>query len=353
MKRIRSGIFTIAAIAAITLALDFLVTLFVPGRHLDAWVRLREKDDLVYDRTVAWNHTVKPNLALTRNWGPGSYPYASDGDGFRTGRCAATGAADEKDRTVFVIGDSFVEGIGVSFEDSPAGLLACAYRERGMAVRNLGTASYSPVIYWRKIAATTERLGLRPREIVLFLDISDVHNDAVDYIEVGDRVVIRERPLWLRVKFFLDRHFITWALAKGIYYSFGERRPYHLDDPVALWTVDKQLFDAWGRLGLERNAANLDRVVRQCAEWGCRLTLVVYPWPDQIARNDRDSIQIRHWRDWSARNGVRFVEAFSPFFELPARDALDRYFIPGDLHYSVAGNRLVFDKVWKEIDPAR
>lgn len=81
------------------------------------------------------------------------------------------------------------------------------------------------------------------------------------------------------------------------------------------------------------------------------MTLVVYPWPDQVANNDRDSIQVRHWRDWSARHGVRFVEAFSPFFRDAADTAVKRYYIPGDFHFNEAGNRLIYETVWQAIDP--
>lgn len=59
------------------------------------------------------------------------------------------------------------------------------------------------------------------------------------------------------------------------------------------------------------------------------MTLVVYPYPDQIDRGDRDSLQVSYRSGWSKRHGVRFVEAFSPFFAVPK------------------------DEAWREIDPAR
>lgn len=72
---------------------------------------------------------------------------------------------------------------------------------------------------------------------------------------------------------------------------------------------------------------------------------IVYPLPDQIAAHDRDSIQVRYWRAWSAKHDVRFINGFEPFFREPAEIVLKKYFIPGDVHYNEAGHRLLFDKV--------
>ena len=355
MRRFWQLLRSVGLIAAITVGIDLAATLFVPARYLDPWVRLRENDQLIYDRTADWNHEIRPNVRLSRSWGNVRYAFASDAQGLRTGRCAADDQAAEKDNTVFVVGDSFTEGIGLSYEESYAGLLACAFRERGLVVRNLGTAAYSPVIYWRKIEATAKRLDLKPREVIVFLDISDNYNDAVDYREIDGRVVVGPRPFWQRVKIALDRNSTIYVVIREIRDRVREARggpAPALGQAAALWTVDKSLFESWGRRGLERNAANLEKIVGQCRDWGCRLTLVVYPWPDQIDRDDRDSLQVSHWRAWSQRHGVRFVEAFSPFFAVPRQEALTRYFIPGDVHYNAAGARLVFDRVWSAIDPA-
>ena len=58
-------------------------------------------------------------------------------------------------------------------------------------------------------------------------------------------------------------------------------------------------------------------------------------------------MQVRYWKDWSARNGVRFVDAFGSFFDGPAEEAIRQYYIPGDVHFNAAGSRAIFDTVWK------
>jgi hypothetical protein len=80
------------------------------------------------------------------------------------------------------------------------------------------------------------------------------------------------------------------------------------------------------------------------------VTLVVYPWPDNVVARDKDSIQVRHWRAWSADHGVRFINGFAPFFHEPADTAMRKYYIAGDVHFTPAGNRLLYEEVRKAID---
>jgi hypothetical protein len=115
--------------------------------------------------------------------------------------------------------------------------------------------------------------------------------------------------------------------------------------PRARWTVDPALLESWGRRGLEVAGANLDRIVDLCREWNCHLTLVVYPWPDNVVEGDRDSIQVRHWRDWAAARDVHFIDGFAPFFGEPAEAVLRKYYIAGDVHFTELGNRLLYEEV--------
>jgi hypothetical protein len=356
MKRLLSVLRSVAIIGAITLAIDFLGTQFIPSRSLDPWVAAREEDDKIFDRHGPLNHEFKPNLNVVRGWGPVRFPFATDQYGLRVGKCAADNPAAEKDNTVFVVGDSFAEGISLPYEESFAGLLACAFRERGMAVRNLGTSTYSPIIYWRKVEKVAQQLRIKPKEIILFLDLSDILNEAHDYIEVDGKVTTAPRPFKQRFKEYLHRHFSTVALAIAVrdqYLRDPTAPSSGLNDHRAMWTMNKDQYEDWGKRGLELAAGNLEKIVKRCAEWGCRFTLVVYPWPDQVMRNDKDSIQVRYWRDWAAKQNVRFIEIFTPLLKDGSGiDTVARYYIGGDFHFNKEGSRVVFDTVWKAVDPA-
>jgi hypothetical protein len=350
MKRPLLILRAVAVVGLVILSLDFVVTSLLPARVLDAWLPPEDINARAYDTTVPWHHDLRPNLDMQRTWENHRYRLVTDANGFRTGPCGDAPAV--QGRTAFVVGDSFVEGMGLPFEQTLGGLIACAWRAQGMAVRSLGVASFSPVIYWRKIASSVKLLGVKPSEIVLFLDVSDIFDEMVRYAEKDGRVVIVDAPPLQATSTWMRRHFMTylglWKLRQHALVLLGKP-----DDVLgvrpSIWTTDAKLQQAWATRGLERAAANLDKVVAQCREWGCRLTLVVYPWPDQVANRDLDSLQVRYWREWSAKNGTRFVNGFPPFFQLPPDETIRRYYFAGDTHFNADGTRLLFDEVWKTL----
>ena len=354
-------------IIGIIIALDAVVSLFIPAEILSGG----SKDPDVYDRSVPYTHDLLPNVGpVQRYWGRSQYPFQTDRFALRTGKCAPTDPAAVKDSSVFVSGDSMTEGLGLPYEKTMVGLMACAWRARGLAIWNLGVTSYSPAIYWRKIKAVVAKTGIHPKENFVFLDMSDASDDAEVYHEMPDGTVVDRAPDLIAGAFQLAPHVEhappSW-LHRATYqsYEFLRRNSMivgflgQLRDRILIWTTsggrlglrrdswptNRALFDAYGRRGLEINAANLDKIVQMCREWNCKVTLIVYPLPDQIAAHDRDSIQVSYWRAWSAKHDVRFINGFEPFFHEPADVVLNKYFIPGDVHYNQAGHRLLFDTV--------
>jgi lysophospholipase L1-like esterase len=366
------------AIVAITLALDFVLTATLFASVKKSFGAAENSRHLIY---VAYphGHDFRPNVDTTRVWGTAIYPWKTDKYGLHTGGCAP-GDAEKAWKTVFVIGDSFTEGMGLPFEQSFAGLMACDAVRQKSAVWNLATASYSPTIYVRKIRHSARRLGVRPREIFVFLDLSDIDDEANVYRIQADGIVGLQSeldkpgavptaadPLTMPLEapasdearpsgappFDLGQFLVTnltsvrlahdaWLLS-----TFSHRNS--VGRPRARWAIDPALMEAWGKNGLRIAGENLDRLVETCREWNCRLTLVVYPWPDNIVAGDRDSIMVRHWRAWSAERGVRFVNLFEPFFREPADQVLRQYFIAGDVHFNAAGHRLMFEELRKAI----
>jgi len=56
--------------------------------------------------------------------------------------------------------------------------------------------------------------------------------------------------------------------------------------------MDPELMAEWGRRGLQLATENMDKIVDLCREWQCKVTVVVYPWPDDVALGDRNSMQV-------------------------------------------------------------
>ena len=340
------------AFVAVLLVLDYLAMATLFSGMKRGWTDAYRANLDAYIG-APYHHDLRPGEKSTRMWGRERFSWQTDRYGFRTGECAP-GEAEKGRKAIFVIGDSFVEALGSSYERSFVGLMACDAARQDKAVWNLGVASYSPVIYHRKISAAAEKLGIKPAEIFVFLDLSDIDDDANVY-RVGDDGVVTfanpGRPVQVPFdpgQFAID-NLATARLLYGLYLASTLNQSNSLGRDRARWTVDPVLMEKWGKRGLESASANLDKIVALCRDWQCRMTLVVYPWPDQIAAHDRDSIQVRYWRDWAARRDVRFIDGFAPFFRDPADAVLAKYFLPGDVHFTEAGNRLFYEELRKAV----
>jgi hypothetical protein len=319
-----------------------------------------------------FHHDLKPQVTIAKAvWGNLFYKVTTNSLGFKDGQPRQVEPRASGERLLF-LGDSFTEGLGIEYEKTFAGLVAAQLSPQGIEVLNGGLSSYSPAIYFAKARYLLEEVGLQVHHIVVFLDISDIYNDGVEYELVENRVVYDQavmewdkeegeayerryksrRPLYQKVERVLRRDtLLPYFLLKTGHDLFNPRPLAYDYDSInlrkALWTSDEQLFREFGEQGLARCEKNLDRLLALCQKHDISLTLVVYPWPDQIVRNDLESIQVRYWADWTSRKGIPFINLFPEFIpavtqsEEKIREVLDSYFIVGDVHWNEAGHRKI------------
>jgi len=356
LKVLRDGLIIIVGV----LVADFVMMQFIPLEWVDPVERAHVRDQLIYDLSVPYHHALKPNVGpMQRPFGNLVYPFQTDRYGFRTGECAGNDPVAQANSSVFVLGDSFAEGLGVPFEQTFAGLMACEWKKHGLTVWDLGVLSYSPSIYYYRILDSVKKLSLTPKTIFVFLDISDISDEALNYEDKDGRIVAARGysdPFDSRVgglsarsiSDYIRRHFMTAALAWTAREWIRNQGGARVDAQRSLWTTNPEHMNSYGKRGLEKAAQYLDRIAGLCENWRCDLYLTVYPWPYQIANDSKDSIQVTYWRDWAKRRGVRFIDGFAPFFNEPKADALAKY-IPGDVHFNAAGHKLLFDTVSREV----
>ncbi|MBN9087656.1 MAG: SGNH/GDSL hydrolase family protein [Reyranella sp.] len=352
MRKIGTVVRQAAIILAIYLAIDFGLAQLLPAEWLDPGKRANRIDEAVHDLDIAYDHAFKPDVTVDRQFGPILYRFQSDRFGFRTGSCAGTDADLAAGKpVVLLVGDSFTEGMGLPFEQTFAGLLACDWRQQGAAVWNLGVQSYSPLIYGYRVRDAVDKLKVKPRDVLVFLDVSDIVDEALSYAEKDGRVFRAETQpgaeaaaatFRSELGTYLQSNSVTGALAMMLRTAWQQKRGQALTNHSrGDWPDDPEQMKAFGERGLALAAERMDRLVGYCKDWNCRLTLIVYPWPNQIAHDDRDSIQLRYWHDWAQRSGVRFIDGFAPFFAPPKAAALHDLYLTGDVHFSAAGHRLM------------
>lgn len=193
-----------------------------------------------------------------------------------------------------------------------------------------------------------------------FLDIGDIEDGARHY-DLDSRGVVVDRPdvvryshlhpvpppsatRLVRAKRFLEDHSllarVVWIwvdlIATG---SGGERKEDAFNVARARWSTDGDLYQAYGRQGLETAARRLEALRLLLARHGVPMTLVVYPWPDQVLAGQLDSLQSRFWRRWCEARGVQFIDLFPAFLDgNNARVVIDACYIRGDIHFNRMGH---------------
>lgn len=124
------------------------------------------------------------------HFGPLTSMYHVDSLGMRDASCREVPLHSDRPR-IMIVGDSFVEGIGVSWEESFVGRLAAALDKRGVEILNAGVASYSPTIYDSWVTHLIRDQGVVVDQVVVFIDISDIKDEHYYHRERMARSVTR------------------------------------------------------------------------------------------------------------------------------------------------------------------
>jgi hypothetical protein len=358
---VHSGVFIYCL--ALLLAFDFAYSILVVGEEKSRTARVPNP---VYD------HGLAANFDGYDVWGEVRYRLITDSLGFKDASPRSV-PLKSSSRRILLIGDSFTEGIGMSFEDSFAGLLWRAGQERSDKIEflNAGVVSYSPSIYHKKIKNLLES-GLQFDEVVLFSDTSDVKDEATTYFCIDDDPKYRAHcqpsegsmqpsALPRRPSFFTDHFVITNRLRvyikQSIQFLLGNRRKsINTDHFVTGWTITGfdvgQGFEPLGvEGGVTRSLQNMRALSDLLTAKNIPLTIVVYPWAQQIAQGDRESRQVSIWRNFCADRCKAFIDLYPVFFAAADADRnwYEHLYILGDDHFSAAGNKLMFQELAKRL----
>lgn len=320
-----------------------------------------------------YHHDLAPHVDATAAWGRRRHILHTNSLGFKdaTDREVTPVASGPR---LLLVGDSFTEGVGFPFGATFAGRIARALEPDGVEVLNAGVVSYSPTIYYRKVRHLVEDVGLTMDEVVVFLDISDIADEAMFYdLDDEERVTFdtESAPEWARNLFAFRSHPPGWkarvqawlrnhsTIARFVSDQRlrrirdrverdpeGQLRLPRINQTRARWTFDLKEWEHYGEAGVAQAKDRMARLRAFLSERGIRMTVVVYPWPDQVLHDKPASLQVRLWRQWCEEEGVRFVDLFPPFFPREGEsrpDALRRNYIPGDVHFNAVGHATLAD----------
>ena len=301
-----------------------------------------------------YHHTLSSHYdGLARN--QPEYRFCTNSDALKS-KCGAV--SNDKEIDIGFLGDSFTEGLGLPYEKTFVGLIAEKLPQKKIA--NLGVVSYAPTIYYLKLKDFLDK-GYRFKELVVYIDISDIQDEANYAIADGKVVEVIEDTK--KQKMFPMVNFGVKKLRDRLRNKFGilqKKQNIHgdhldLSDPIyhkdynrSAWTYNDSI-DGYGKLAvkgsIDKSVAMMKKVYNLCKTNNIELSIGVYPWPGQILYDEEESRQVKIWRNFCSGRCKNFYNSFPAFFRLirssSKKSVIERNYFYGDMHFNEAGNQLI------------
>jgi hypothetical protein len=358
--------------AAAFIAIDYVYTAAVHRRRINT---VQNNTCRLLDPVR--HHAFRTNCTGLTTWGAGEYEISTNSLGFRDDKIREVPKKSTQPR-ILMLGDSFTEGL-CPWRDSYVGRIAAGLPQYDFL--NGGMASYSPSNYLNVVRMVLDA-GVEIDEVLVFIDISDVQDEAAYYTDIDSSGALRgpgqtavpPPPKWLlriRNNLILTNflvEFIERSLILHGYYHYYTWGGDIFDRERSAWTYrkvseDQPYPDGYAPMGVNGGVAKakvkMTLLWQELTKRRIPLGVIVYPWPAQVAHDTADSWQARIWRDWCDGKCKRFISLFPAFqavksqcpWTAPGRWYMT-HFIFGDTHFSSAGNALVAEAVIRSFETA-
>jgi hypothetical protein len=313
-----------------------------------------------------FHHGLLPNRETKNIWGERIFPVYTNSLGFKDQSCCEIALTTDKKRIVF-IGDSFTESMGMTWEESFAGIIASQLP--GTEILNAGVVSYSPKLYYLKVKHLIENVKLKFDELYVFIDNSDPLNELTyehfepysdkSFKKFGyklERYLFGHSYLYYSVSAMIMNHqknpvTDAWNPVSGA--AMLDELSTEKGDFIAAmlnWSYTPALYEKWGRRGLQLAGENMQKLTDLCKQSDIKLTVIIYPWPSQIEQRNLNDVQVVFWQSFCEKNNLHFINLYLDFItvEDPVK-VIQQYFIPGDVHWNREGNKFVAERMLKEL----
>ena len=371
-RRIKLALFCASIVLSVAafVAIDYFYSASILGSAVSGGPH-----GLCFSRDPVRGFAFQPNCSCIRPWLGNSYEFDTNNLGFRDERVRDVPLASSRPR-VLILGDSAPEGM-TSWQDSFIGRVAGNFPQYEFL--NGSVEGYSPSNYLNTERMVTQR-GVAFDEVIVFIDMSDAQDEAAFFHDRDSSGAVAtangkqtKTSQYSQARLWINNHLL---LTNDVFQFFEKTLiglgGYHLDLghggnefdlERSAWTYRKvsdtdPYETGYAPLGLEggiaKEKAKMDVLWRELASRNIPISVVVYPWPAQLAHDTVDSRQVRIWQDWCQGKCKRFIDLFPAFFAI--KDQCPRiqpgcwylsHFIFGDTHYNSTGDAVVANVISK------
>ena len=379
IKKIYKYFLKILLIIFISFFLFLIVDYYFGKIFVDKYIQ-SIKDDPVYHKKQRvrhdfFHHTLAPNIDYKKTgWGPKIYRLCTDEWGLKY-KCNTKSKNTYK---LAIIGDSFVEGIGIPYEETFAGIINLKTTPE---IANLGVSSYSPKIYYSKLKYFIDK-GFKFNHVIIFVDVSDLIDDMNSYVLLRDGKV-RDKKLNKKIEWYINAKF---PVLDQLIFKFTKNNRYRATDTIltpikiltsyenlkiedikkiyakkmnlkAMWTYTNENkikgYDYGIDQGIEEQIRTMDMIYDYLTDRKIKLSIAVYPWPQTILYDVPYNKHVKIWEEFCKRRCVNFINHYPLFMNINDSDEkkieiIKKYYQLGDIHFNAEGNKLIAEDFLKK-----
>jgi hypothetical protein len=379
IKKIYKYFLKILLIIFISFFLFLIIDYYFGKIFIDKYLQSIKNDPIYHKKQRVrhdfFHHTLAPNIDYKKTgWGPKIYRLCTDEWGLKY-KCNTKSKNTYK---LAIIGDSFVEGIGIPYEETFAGIINLKTTPE---IANLGVSSYSPKIYYSKLKYFIDK-GFKFNHVIIFIDVSDLIDDMNSYVLLRDGKV-RDKKLNKKIEWYINAKF---PVLDQLIFKFTKNNRYRATDTILTQTKNftfnenlkiediKKIYDKKMNLrsmwtytnenkikgydygidqGIEEQIRTMDMIYDYLADKKIKLSIAVYPWPQTILYDVPYNKHVKIWEEFCKRRCVNFINHYPLFMNINDSDEkkieiIKKYYQVGDIHFNSEGNKLIAEDFLKK-----
>ncbi len=324
-------------------------------------------------KSKLFHHEIAPNINVYEHWGSTKYKVITNEHSMRI-LDKKYSEIDNNKKNIGFIGDSFVYGSGINYEDHFINLLSNEFNNYNLL--NLGYVSYSPSIYSKRINYYLKEKNIKFEKVFLFIDHSDIQDEGIFYREDKNGNIVRK---WLnddeikkkvkkyKIKNYLQQNSFIFKLSQFFQPSTADKslmclkannRDENFIDYFDLnrfgYGIDKNLQkEEWLEEGISKVIKYLNVIKSLSEKNNFELIIVNYPSAVEVLKksNFHESMHYKILYNWSKANNIEFIYTSNNFSKLGT--GLNDYkenFIKCDIHWNKNGHQIIASFIKKKLN---
>ena len=323
-----------------------------------------------------YKYTFRKNVEFLSKYKDTIYKIHTNDLGFRD---SSTGNLDRSQEYNILIGDSFVEGVGLNYFETIGYKLNEINGENFFL--NGGVSSYSPYIYNKKIITIlSNNKNLKVRRVLLFFDKSDpiddfknnFHELPVEFSLVNETPKYRkhlsekfisllflkklsnfleEQLRSLKYRYQLtnitDKNFFSFTQNQvNAFKSIGNRKS------ITNWYTNKNKWEDETKKNLLFSIKQIDELNSYLKFLNIDLVVVLYPWAYELYDNNTAQIYEKFITRKFVEKNIKIINCYKSFRKKNILDQLEfigQSFQFADIHYNNLGNQTISECIMKHL----